>query len=173
MVAEGNLLGIADPLAGFTSSGFNMDTLDAGWHHLAAVRQLAPVVLFYIDGALVGQCNVQLPALPVKWFSDIWPATALTPLDGRTFDCAKAAYVDKLCSEERGKYTGLIENTWSNGTCKGLQLGSGDVRGDYSCVVPLLFVTSCPQVLLLMQYVNATVVIFVKAEAACSCQVRH
>ena len=143
MVAEGNLLGIADPLAGFTSSGFNMDTLDAGWHHLAAVRQLAPVVLFYIDGALVGQCNVQLPALPVKWFSDIWPATALTPLDGRTFDCAKAAYVDKLCSEELGKCTGLIENTWSNGTCKGLQLGSGDVRGDYSCV-PLLFVTSCP-----------------------------
>ncbi|HRI63166.1 MAG TPA: hypothetical protein PK156_02985 [Polyangium sp.] len=42
----------------FFASGFRMDSLTQGWHHVAAVKRLdaasKPVVVFYIDGAAVG-----------------------------------------------------------------------------------------------------------------------
>jgi prepilin-type N-terminal cleavage/methylation domain-containing protein len=38
---------------GFFDSGYNPDTLSAGWHHLAAVGQ-GSTTSFYIDGSLVG-----------------------------------------------------------------------------------------------------------------------
>lgn len=43
---------------GFHASGFNMNTLATGWHHLAAVGHNG-VEDFYIDGAYVGQSSVE------------------------------------------------------------------------------------------------------------------
>jgi hypothetical protein len=43
---------------GFKSSGFNVTTLSAGWHHIAAVAS-GGVTRFYIDGTIVGQITWQ------------------------------------------------------------------------------------------------------------------
>lgn len=39
---------------GFKSSGFNVTTLSAGWHHVAAIAS-GGITRFYIDGTIVGQ----------------------------------------------------------------------------------------------------------------------
>lgn len=45
--------------AGFHSSGFDMDTLAAGLHHVAVVRLSAGTGDFYVDGAFVGNASLQ------------------------------------------------------------------------------------------------------------------
>lgn len=48
-----------DPLGqGFYDSGFNMDSLSEGWHHLAAVGR-GDTTLFYIDGKKVGDLKAK------------------------------------------------------------------------------------------------------------------
>lgn len=41
---------------GFSSSGFDADTLSAGWHHIAAVSDGSNMT-YYVDGALVGSTS--------------------------------------------------------------------------------------------------------------------
>jgi hypothetical protein len=53
-------LGVKSNAAGgFEGSGFDLDSLDAGWHHVAAVAADG-VTRFYVDGGLVGQCSTVL-----------------------------------------------------------------------------------------------------------------
>ncbi len=63
MIKDGNRLGTywGGSDQHFYDSGFNLDLLQAGWHHLAAVGQ-ADTVTFYIDGEKVGDLKEKVIA---------------------------------------------------------------------------------------------------------------
>ncbi len=68
VLVDGNgMLGVYDNAGGtgFHSSGYDVDVLAPGWHHLAAVGS-GSTTTFYIDGALVGTSTYKSPSA-VDW----------------------------------------------------------------------------------------------------------